>query len=126
MSQFLTIFSYLWSKPQLDNSQTLFAQILGEFHHKNISFILSFHTCANPLWMLEIDLVQWPLEWNQASVHHSFIYVGWMDWQVGSVQSCFFFSAETISQKIFYCRKLMDKSIYNYHYHHLGGSSCHH
>ena len=72
-SQLLRIFSYLnlWSKPQIDNSQILFAQILGEYFYKNISTILSFHTCANYLSILKIDLAQWPLEWNQANVPHT-------------------------------------------------------
>ena len=67
MSQFLAIFSYLWSKSQIDNSQILFAQILGEFYYKNISNMLSFHTCANLLSILEIDLAQCPLKWNHAT-----------------------------------------------------------
>ena len=70
MSQFVTIFLYLWSKPQIDNSQILVAQILGESYNKNISTMHSFHTCANLLSILEIDLAVWPLKWNQANNYY--------------------------------------------------------
>ena len=69
MTKSLTKFLYLLSKLQIDNSQTFFAQKLGEYYYKSILIMLSFHTCANLLSILEIDLAHCPLEWNQANIY---------------------------------------------------------